>query len=141
MDDQLEIVIDNPPIIDEARNIFRLPVGVIFTYGKKIYNPSGRPIDEHLYLHEKKHSEQQGDSPDLWWRRYLSDVDFRLSQEIVCYQLQYQSAKKLIKDREKLNKYVVRLANDLSGEMYGSILTFSEAFEAIKSERNYNFIV
>ena len=139
MDDQLEIVIANPPIIDEARKIFKLPEGTIFTYGKKIYNPSGRPIDNPLYVHEKKHSEQQGDSPDLWWRRYLSSSPFRASQEIICYQLQYRKAKEQAKDREKLNRYLVRLAKDLSGEMYANLMTFSEALETIKNPRFYTF--
>lgn len=136
---ELEIVFDQPPFIDKARNMFRLPEGVVFTFGRKIYNPSKRRIDEHLYAHESHHGEQQGNNPMGWWAKYLNNPAFRASQEIPAYQIQYQSAKKKSKDRNKLHSYLVLLAKDLSGEMYAGLMTFHEAMKAIKSERLYNF--
>lgn len=135
----MEIVFEQPPFIDKARNVFRLPEGVVFTFGNKIYNPSKRRIDEHLYAHEAHHSEQQGENPMEWWARYLKDPAFRASQEIPAYQLQYQSAKKISKDRNKLHAYLVLLAKDLSGEMYSDLMTFNEALDAIKNPRLYTF--
>lgn len=135
----LEIIYEQPPFISEAREIFRLPEGVIFTWGKKIFNPSHKAIDEPLFKHEECHSKQQGEYPDVWWSRYLKDIDFRLSQEIPAYQIQFKSAKEFIKDKNKLNTYLISLASDLSGQMYGSIMSFSDAFEAIKREQLYEF--
>lgn len=136
----MKILQENPPFISEARDVFRLPEGVVFTFGDTLYNPSGRPIDEHLYKHEEEHSRQQGNNPHGWWKRYLSDPAFRASQEIPAYQIQYQSVKKIAKDRNKLHNYLVKLAKDLSGEMYAGLMTFNEAMEAIKNPKLYTFI-
>lgn len=137
----MRILVEQPPIIDDARKVFRLPEGAIFTYGDVIYNPSGNLIDEPLMKHEEHHSKQQGERPELWWQRYLQDIDFRCSQEISAYQISYQSAKTFIRDRNKLHTYLMSLAMDLSGPMYGSIITFSEAYEAIKKPELFTFNV
>lgn len=137
----MKIVFENPPIIDEARNLLRLPPGAVFTFGDVLYNPSHAVLDEPLYKHEEHHSEQQGNDPQGWWIDYLKSSDFRLSQEIPAYQIQYQTARKYIKDRNRLNTYLISLAMDLSSPMYGSVMTFQDAYTAIRNERLYKFMV
>lgn len=126
---------DFPPNIAKIRLAFPLMKGYLFAYGNEIYNPDDMPVDPAQIAHEAVHSVQQGDNPEAWWDRYLFDPVFRCSQEVLAYQKQYQFAKKITKDRERLNKYLHALARDLSGEMYGSILTHSEAIQAIKSKK------
>ena len=127
----MKVVQEQPKIMDEARNVFRLPEGVVMTWGDILYNPSGRHIDLPLMRHEEHHSKQQGNDPSGWWKRYFSDKDFRISQEIEAYRIQYQEAKKINGDRNTLMKYAMLLASDLSSEMYGSMMTRQEALKAI----------
>ena len=135
----MDIRYENPPFINEVNEIFRLPEGVIFTFGDIIFNPSHAPIDGALMKHEELHSQQQGADPQRWWKRYLKDKDFRLSQEAAAYQIQYRELKKIVKDRNKLHTYLIILSKDLSGEMYGNAMTFQEAYEAITRQEIYNF--
>lgn len=141
MAEKLEIKYEQPPIISEAREVFRLPEGAIFTWNPYIYNPSHAPIDQPLYEHESHHAEQQGDNPQKWWELYLKSPDFRLSQEVSAYQIQYRSAKEFTKDRNKLHGYLMRLAIDLSGPQYGDLLSFQDAYDAIKRKKLYNFAI
>lgn len=129
----MRIVQEQPPIFLEANKVFRLPKGVVMTYGDILYNPSGNEISIPLLKHEELHSQQQGTNPKEWWAKYLKDKDFRLSQEIPAYRTQYQEAKKHIKDRNKLFDYAVALAKDLSSAMYGSAISFQEALKSIRN--------
>lgn len=122
-----------PPNIEKIRQKFDLSnKDIVFTYGTILYNPTGNFIDHPLMAHEETHMRQQGDKPEEWWKKYLDDDSFRLSQEIEAYRNQYKVAKKLIKDRNKLNVYRTILASDLSGLMYGNIISFFEALNEIK---------
>lgn len=137
----MKIKKEYPPNYEEIKKAFKLHEGIIFTYGDTIYNPDDRYIDKPLEKHEEVHYKQQGDNPKEWWQRYLVDVYFRLSQEVRAYQIQYRTAKSINKDREKLNKYAHLLALDLSGVMYGKIISYQDAIIAIKSKQTFIFKV
>lgn len=138
----LQIKKELPPNIDDIRKVLpNVPDTMVFTFGDVLYNPSNNPIDLPLQIHEENHSKQQGSNPRLWWTRFLVDSAFRASQEIPCFQLQFRKAKELIKDRERLNRYLNALAKDLGGEAYGNIMTFQEAREAIKQKEIFDFKV
>lgn len=124
-----------PPNIKKIRQRFNLPdKDIVFTYGNILYNPTGNYIDHlPLIVHEETHMIQQGSNPEEWWNKYLNDDSFRLSQEIEAYRNQYKVAKKLIKDRNQLAVYRTILAGDLSGPMYGNIISFFEALNEIKT--------
>ena len=130
----MEIVKDYPPNIKEIQAVFSiLPESMIFCWGNKIYNPSGQDLADHIKIHEVVHSDQQQDNPEEWWSKYLKDKDFRLKQELEAYQRQYQFAKNFIKDRNELAKFHWKLAQDLSGEIYGNICSFEKALKMIKN--------
>ena len=128
----LRIVQEQPPIIDTARRVFRLPEGAIFCWGDTLYNPSGNLIDFPTMKHEETHSKQQGNDPDKWWQRYFTDNNFRKGQELEAYRVQYKEAQKLIKDRNALFRYVLRIAGDFASEMYGLNMSKGEALNLIK---------
>lgn len=135
-----KILIEQPPNIEKIKQAFVLKKGVVFCYGESLYNPDNLMVSPMLFSHECVHSEQQAEiGVDKWWKGYLSETAFRLSQEILAYQVQYQTARKGIKDRNKLAKYLMFLAKELSGELYGGIIGFNEALEAIRKEKPYNF--
>lgn len=136
----MKIVQDYPPNIEAIKKRFDVPYEACFTYGDTLYNPHGGAIDEALMKHEETHMRQQKKiGVEKWWEFYLGSRDFRLSQEIEAYQNQYREQKKYYKDRNKLNRYLQRLAQDLSSEMYGKIMTLSEARKVIRSDITMKF--
>ncbi len=121
-----------PPNIEEIRKVFdstdKKPV---FCWGDILYNPHNCDIVNHILVHEEVHSRQQI-SPEAWWKRYLEEPEFRLSQELEAYSAQYKFAKKVIKDRNLLSKFLNALAYDISGKMYGNMIEYQEAIKIIK---------
>ncbi len=120
-----------PPNIDEIRAVFPISKHTCFTYGQDLYVQDNEGSDL-LLAHEEVHARQQKNPPE-WWRQYLQDPQFRLSQEIEAYGAQYQWAtqhygKRICKD------ILFDLACDLSSELYGRLLTYGEAESKI---RNY----
>jgi hypothetical protein len=104
---------------------------IVFTYGDTVYVPSGATIEPDLAIHEAVHVQQQS-KPVEWWDRYLTDVQFRLDQEVEAYQAQYKYIRRFY-NRDKRRKIIKTIASDLSGEMYGKIITKEEAIEKITS--------
>ena len=108
---------------------------VVFTYGDTIYNPGGGNIPDHLMAHEEVHVKQQRKiftTPKKWWKRYLKDKRFRFTQEIEAYRTQYKFVKRTNNNREEVNRFLARIAMDLSSPVYGSIVTTTEAIDLIK---------
>lgn len=107
---------------------------IVFAYGDTLYNPGGGNIDECLMKHEETHERQQhmmGVEP--WWQRYLIDPKFRLFQEVEAYQIQYAHAKQILArpGRRALLKHITK---DLSGPMYGNIISAEEAERLVRNE-------
>ena len=137
-----------PPNYDEI--LLYLPVNdrSVFCYGDTIYNPSGKDLLEDLIVHEEVHSRQQGEYPDVWWYRYLTEPQFRLEQEIEAYGEQYAFAKRHIEKaarevppghelaagKTKLLKFALEnMSEALSGPEYGSLITQAEAVSKIRA--------
>jgi hypothetical protein len=106
--------------------------GVIFTYGELISSYVGE-MTEDLLAHETNHTVQQNGDPDSWWKRYLEDDEFRLSQELECYRKQYKWLEKNIKDRNEKFYFLNHYAKSLSGNMYGNLISYSEAIKKIRT--------
>ena len=129
---------DFPPNIEEIKKHFPLTGEEVFTFGKIIYNPANKLLTEDLIAHEAVHIAQQEGKAEKWWKLYLEDKVFRASQEIPAFQVQYRVAKGVIKDRNRLFKYLEQIAKNLSSEVYGKVMTFNEATEAIKAEKLFD---
>lgn len=131
----MKIVEEYPPNYNEIFQVFpnleeHRP---IFAYGDTIYNPFKVKVTPDLEVHESTHTKQQGNSPEIWWTKYLFDKHFRLEQEIEAYgeQLRFIQGKV----GGKLYDWVKqKMAEALSGELYGNLLTYGEAESKI---RNY----
>lgn len=124
----MKIVVDYPPNFEAIEKRFGpLSESVIFTYGDTIYSPQQGTLSDHLIVHEEVHSEQQGDDPASWWKRYLIDDTFRLNQEVFAYRAQYMFFRKTNRDRNVRIRFLYKISADLSGPMYGSLLSFREA--------------
>ena len=132
----MNIVYDYPPNhADILMRFGELNKNVIFTYGDTIYSPTEQEIDHNLGVHETVHMHQQGDDPAGWWERYLLDDEFRLSQEVEAYHVQYEFVKREIKDPNLLTRFLMKIATDLSSSMYGNIVTHRQALNMIRRGR------
>lgn len=129
------ITSDAPPkhIYERARELFGEKVnfenGTVFTYGNKIhiFNKQHIAEDIPLFHHESVHCRQQIKmGAEEWWEKYFTDKEFRLSQELEAYTRQVRSIKKNVKDRNKRAMYINAIAKDLSGAMYGNIISLEE---------------
>lgn len=138
-----EIIIDKPPIFDELLKVFPEAgePGVIFSWGDKIYNPSGYPIPPQLMAHEAVHGERQIGAIDAdgdidgfvrgWWASYMKEPHFRLQEEILAHRVEYKEYCKLTKDREQRVRYLHRMCIRLAGVLYGNLITYMDARRAI----------
>lgn len=132
------------PAVEEERT-------AIFCYGDTIHNPFDVEVTPDLSFHESVHKQQQGNDPDAWWRRYITDPVFRLHQEIEAYGAQFAFAKRVIDDaarvaelkegkvltagRTKLKEFALdSMARALSGPQYGNILSYQQAQSAIRNK-------
>lgn len=104
----------------------------IFAYGDTIYNPFKRAIPADIVFHESIHMRQQGNYPDIWWNQYLNNEEFRLNQELEAYGEQYAFVVRNIPSNKMNKAALFSMAQALSGESYGSLLSFSEAESKIK---------
>lgn len=133
----MKIVISNPPNFEKILKAGLNPgKRTIFTYGDTIYNPNANYIDPALMKHEETHSKQQRYDPEEWWNEYLTNKYFRVISEVEAYRVQYREMEKLMKD--ELSRFLQIIAEDLSGETYGNILSFQQAKERIENASNKN---
>lgn len=124
-----------PPNIDTLRKFFPIneETHPIFTYGEDIYAPYHEHIPPDIIEHENVHIQQQKQytSPDVWWNKYMLDKDFRLSQELEAYAMQYQWIKS--KSNGKIaNEALIEMASNLSSPLYRLNLTYGQAEKMIK---------
>lgn len=114
------------PLIDQFK-IFPITDETIFAYKGDIYANHDLPQD--ILIHEEVHLDQQNNyGADDWIKRYLIDNEFRLKEEIEAFKTQVN----FHKDREQRNKSRILCAKALSSQLYGNILTYSQAFNILK---------
>ena len=107
--------------------------GTIFTWGYNVF--ARRDLTPDLWIHEETHVRQQttrGISPDEWWEKYLDDSHFRLDQELEAYQAQLDFIKIHNKQRDEHAKMKHRIAQLLSGPMYGNITSYQQVLTSLK---------
>ena len=131
----MKIVETNPPngIREACEKKFDLSNSVcIWTFGDTIFNPSKGNIDPFTEAHETVHQIQQGKNPDKWWGIYLDSPNFRFKQELEAYRVEYQTFKKVVKDRNMHARFLHDKALQLSGPHLGSLATIQQAKDLIR---------
>lgn len=104
---------------------------IAFAYGDAVHIGRGS-IPPDLAAHEAVHLRQQAGNPDAWWKRYLSDDQFRIDQELEAYRVQYQWVLQNVKNTNKRFEMLRHYANDLSGGMYGKTMPLIVALQEIR---------
>jgi len=135
-EERMEIFTDslfNFPLLEECKDNFELThkqvLHTVFTYGDTIYSLGD--LSYGLVAHEITHVFQQTKiGKKEWWKKYFSDGEFRLSQEVKAYQRQYQ----VYKNRNEVEAvhHLHDMAEALSGSMYGLLVDYDTAVKLIK---------
>lgn len=120
---------ERPPNFHLIAAVFGQQVvkGKVFAYGDAIYCPSGRQPSADLVVHEETHLRQQKElgvrGAERWWKRYLEDSAFRLSQEVEAYRAQLAACPGR-EYRRAVRKHAVKM---LAGPTYGRLVTADRA--------------
>jgi len=129
----LKIVQGLPPNFDDIVKVFpnATAKGVVFTYGKTLYNPSGGVVSKPLLAHEEAHSQRQGEDAAGWWKKYMNGPDFYLFEEIIGHRAEYQKICELTQDREVRFQALRHIAGRLSSSLYNKAITPAQAKKEI----------
>lgn len=129
----MEIVNDFPPNYGDIEKAFPAIKGkkIAYCWGEKIFIPVFFEVPPEVIKHESVHRYYQGGAPGIWWDIYLKDAEFRLDQELLGHQAQYQDFCSRVLDRNKRHVYLHRIATFLASPIYGSIITQPEAMKRI----------
>lgn len=128
----MQIIQQYPPNIAKIKEKFNLAgKQPVFAYGDRIYNPFANNLPDHIIEHEKTHLKQQeGMTIEEWWNKYLEDPEFRLNQEIEAYRVQYKYLEENA-NRADRRLWLKRMVKDVSGAMYGNMVSAKRAEELI----------
>lgn len=127
--------IEEAPNLQELKDKFGVDEKyTVIAYGDSIYCPK-EGMSRDLFVHELTHCQRQGDESQAkrWWQKYMEDEDFRLQEELIAYQQQFEFCKKVYKDRNKRAKILWALAKELASPRYGNLIEHSEAMKLIGS--------
>jgi len=118
----------NFPLFKKAKKKFPISETTIFTYGDTIYFDRELPYD--LVAHEITHVfQQEKEGVENWWDKYFKSKNFRLKQEAEAYHNQYEAVRR--NDLVKAAFTLTRNAEELSGKLYGEIISFEDAKKMI----------
>ena len=132
----MKILIEKPPMLDMILQHGMNPVidKTCFTYGDVLYNPGNLSVPADMMAHEETHRLQQGENPDGWWSRYLSDQWFRIDQECEAFAVQYvYFGQHVSHDRNVRARFLFRLSLMLASPTYGSVITSTAAQRMIQA--------
>ncbi len=105
--------------------------GIIITVYPNIHCRFPLPPDK--IVHEAVHLVQQKEmGADIWWHRWLAEPGFRLDQEAAAHRKEADFVRKSIKDRNDRDKFIRDIAKNLSGPIYGNLISYGEALALLK---------
>ena len=131
----MEIVIDYPPIYEEIMSVFPMASrSVIFAWGNKIYNPCNVHIPPQLIAHEHAHGRRQGNDVGGWWRRYLDEKEFRLTEEVAAHIIEMMYLAGPNPNRQIRRQVLRSTAKRLSNPLYRYGISKTQAQVLLKRE-------
>ena len=113
------IINARPPNFDQVRAAFPKAdgPGVMFAYDGNIYNPSGNVIPPALLAHEEVHlREQRAVGADYWWGKYLTDSEFRYTEELLAHVAEFKAQR--VTDRNFVARLLLATALRLVAPLY-----------------------
>ena len=133
MQAKYDIIKSVPPIFAKLKKQFGVnwDDGICVAYGDKIYTKYDIAPD--VLIHEEVHLQQQKEiGVEKWWNLYLNNKNFRMNQEIEAHKKQAEFLLNLLQGSRTAGKRYAswklgQMAKDLSGPMYGRMMTLKEA--------------
>ena len=133
----MRIINQRPPNFGKIALAFpqAFGAGVIFAYWDTIYFPNGANCDlpEALLRHEQVHlqRQQEMESAELWWDRYIEDAEFRFNEELLAHVAEYEWH---IENgsRQQRRHALKEIAKRLSSPLYGRMVSRDQAETAIR---------
>jgi hypothetical protein len=112
--------------------------GVVFAYGEDIFNPSNVAIPGWLAAHEYRHCARQFIFPGgaaKWWEHYISDSEFRYTEELIAHAQEYAHQLRGTRDRNAQVRLLHRTAGRLTAPLYNyqPPISFAQALREIKA--------
>ena len=116
----MKIEIAEPPMIEEIRQVFpNRPKNVVYAFGDTIYAPDGGTLPPAIVAHEAAHGQRQlACGPEVWWRQYLEDPEFRYREELVAHASEFRAQFGSGGDRNMRTCLMVRTVMRLLAPMY-----------------------
>ena len=128
----MQISFNRPPMFDAIDAEFKIAnKSVIFAWGHTIYNPQRVQIPPALIAHEAVHGQRQGKDIELWWERYIKDLEFRLAEEIPAHIAEYRKLLEHNDNRRARRFYLKQTAKRLAHPLYGNLITVAKARETL----------
>jgi hypothetical protein len=94
--------------------------GVMFAYDGKVYGRGiAKVLTRELDAHERVHIERQGADPVGWWKRYVSDLAFRIDEEFRAHRAEYEMYCRRHISPVKRAMFRRKLAERLASPLYG----------------------
>lgn len=135
---------EKPPLWDEINAAFNVEgKDILFAFGQCVFSPrSDGNISQAKYEHEKVHCIRQmtialpgAEAPDPieWWRRYIADPQFRLTEEIVAHYAEYQYLAASAANRVERRRALSIVAGNLASPLYGGLISVDLAKKVLKT--------
>lgn len=136
----MKIIKAYPPNFAELKQAFPIIAGkqgVLYSWGDRVYNPSGGVIPVQLLHHEATHYNQQvemrhvgenlEDVVKRWWEMYIHSMAFRILMEVPAHVAEYRMFMEHTKSPKARKRYLADISSRLSGPLYGHLFTEQEA--------------
>ena len=124
-----------PPNFNELCRVFPIKgrPGIVYSWGERIYNPSGHDLSPAVIAHETVHCERQLTTVggvEGWWRSYIDMPIARLAEEVLAHQAEYREYAKHHSSK-KTEWYLEKMMDRLSGPIYKFNIDYHEARKLI----------
>ncbi len=131
----MNIIHGNPPNFEKLAVVFpeiKSTTETIFSYGDRMYYQGTAQLPREKIIHEETHGKRQLKMGiEKWWDQYMLDIKFRIDEEIIAYRAEYEYFCSHIFDRHQRFQYLSDIANDLSGPLYGNVLSKVAAYLSV----------
>lgn len=133
---EIKVIFERPP--NFAMILQRFPLAIrpqtVFSYGDRIYAPEGKKLPPEIVAHEIVHCERQQEAGvDLWWEQYCADQTFRLMEELLAHQREYNTLCGMYPSRNGRRHALDAVAEKLSNRLYGPMITKDKAKKVLRA--------
>ena len=136
MPTEIKVLFERPPNFDIIVKCFPLATRIetVFSYGDRIYVPSGKKLPREIVAHEIIHCERQQEvGVDHWWEQYCADQTFRLLEETLAHQKEYYELLEAQQTRNARRWALDHVAGKLANKLYGPMISLDRAKKVLKA--------